>query len=60
MDVAFRNRSVSECDFIFGTEDRRVVFFLLYSYLGGIMATRVLHDVNHIGIALLAVDTFQN
>ena len=31
---------------------RRIGFFLLCSYLGGIIATRALHDVNHIGIIL--------
>ncbi len=31
---------------------RRIGFFLLCSYLGGIIATRALHDVNHVGIAL--------
>lgn len=31
---------------------RRIGFFLLCSYLGGIIATRALHDVNHIGIVL--------
>ena len=34
---------------------RRIGFFLLCSYLGGIIATRALHDVNHIGIALLSL-----
>lgn len=34
---------------------RRIGFFLLCSYLGGIIATRALHDVNHIGIALIVV-----
>ncbi|WP_299212739.1 hypothetical protein [uncultured Aquimarina sp.] len=32
---------------------RRIGFFLLCSYLGGIIATRALNDINHVGIALL-------
>lgn len=34
---------------------RRIGFFLLCAYLGGIIATRALHDVNHIGIALIVL-----
>ncbi|GAA4106029.1 hypothetical protein GCM10022393_00200 [Aquimarina addita] len=34
---------------------RRIGFFLLCSYLGGIIATRALHDVNHIGIILMVL-----
>ncbi len=36
----------------FVPKTRRLGFFLLCSYLGGIIATRALHDVNHIGVAL--------